>query len=288
MSRAALVTRLGRLAGLTAVAATAVAWPARAELIYSQRIERFEIGVRDESPATIWAALNRYGPLVDGRAAIGAASAQLRWSDVRIERSPQGCRVPGAKVHVSVTLTLPDWERKRQASLAMQQYWASVEDTVTVHEQRHATIWRETGEKIDRGLRALSVWMPCEDFEQRIADATEAVYRDGRRRQRSFDEDDRRQRRYQMCSAPQPHRTAMDDHTSPPRPEPAPSPSAPAQIATGQKPDPISNLALAGLAFLAAIAAYVGVMAVALRLGVDEDDAVFGSGPASRDELGPR
>lgn len=268
-------------AGVAAVAASIFACPALAQLSYEERIERFEIGVRDETPAAIWAALNRYGPLVDGRGAIGAAQARIRWYDMRTKRSARGCMLDSAKVQVSVTLILPEWERAWRTSPDMQQYWACVERTVTTHEQRHAEIWRETGERIERSLQSLAAWMPCDELQLRIEDATNGHYKVGQRRQMEFDAADRRRPRYQLCAAQSARENASADRLSrAPGTGPSGRSSASAS-ASAAEPDRIFddgglggtlvNLAIAIVVLLAGAAAYAGTMGLVMRSTSDDE-----------------
>lgn len=263
-------------AGVVGVAAFLSACPALAQLSYEERIERFEIGVREETPAAIWAALNRYGPLVDGRGAIGAAQARIRWYDMRTKRSAKGCMLDSAKVHVSVTLILPEWERAWRTSPDMQQYWTCVERTVTTHEQRHAEIWRETGEHIERSLRALAVWMPCDELQLRIEDATNGLYKQGQRRQVEFDAADRRRPRYQLCEAQRGREIVTADRFSPRASAGTVAgtgtPAAMQALAEdGGLGTTLLNLTIAVLVLLAAAAAYAGTMGLVMRSTSDDE-----------------
>lgn len=272
-------SRRSRVCFTAVVAAAAVIaglQPLRSEVIYEERTERFEIGVREETPAAVWAALNRYGPLVDGRGAIGAAKASIRWYDIKIRRTAQGCMVDSAKVHVGVKLILPEWERAWRVTPDMQSYWACVERTVTTHEQRHAEIWRETGERIDRGLRALSTPMACDELNVRIGETANRLYREGARRQLEFDEADRARPRYQMCESQRSRNMISADRPSPHvaivRSPPAAGASGKDRGADGGLVSALINLAIAALVLLAAAAAYAATMGLAIRFAASNDE----------------
>lgn len=275
--------------------------PLRAEVVYEERAETFEIGVRDGTAEDIWTAIRRYGPFIQGKHAVGSATGRLKWSDLSIARRGHDCRLERRSVSVSVVMTLPEWWRARSAPADQLDYWRCIERTVTIHEKRHAEIWRETGHAIDRALGRLDDWMPCDELRATIGDTADRLYQEGIRRQHGFDADERRRQRYQQCQ--QPAIAAAQDTMGAPRRSPPSSltgltsghPAAPARghsaakarVGTSptaallderdQEPDterlaernPLEDFggaAAALMAILAAFAGYAGAMAAVLAL----------------------
>lgn len=265
------------LCSALAVATVAIvsAAPANAEVAYQDRIEHFELDVMEENPAAIWNNLRRYGPLAG--AAIGAARGRLSWR-YKGRCSPKGCVVATARVSVDVTLMLPKWERSRTAAPAIRAYWTCVEETVTTHENRHAAIWRETGERIDRALHAMTDPVPSADFDDRVNEIANRLHREGVRRQAVFDEEDGRKPRYQLCARHLPATPKASPVASP-----RPTPALPANFPSTPAPDRdeawsdggllrmLANVAWAALAFGLVAAAYAAVMGIALRIGAETD-----------------
>ncbi len=275
--------------------------PLRAEVVYDERIENFEIGIRDGTAEDIWTAIRRYGPFIQGQHAVGSATGRLKWSDLSIARRGHDCRLERRAVSVSVVMTLPEWWRARSAPADQLDYWRCIERTVTIHEKRHAEIWRETAHAIDRALGRLDDWMPCDELRANIGATADRLYREGVSRQHGFDADDRRRQRYQQC--PRPAIPAAQDAIGAPRHSPPSSltsltsgdPAAPARGHSAAKAkvgvsqttarigerdqepnseglaerNPLEDLggaAAALLAILAAVAGYAGAMAAAMAL----------------------
>lgn len=285
-------------AALAAIAAgLATGGPALADVQYSERIKRYEIAVTEESPEAVMRGVRRHGPLVGGREAIGAAQGRVSW-ETRFTRSPQrGCFLESATVKVDVTLLLPEWERMWRVSPPMQRYWACVEETVTTHERQHARIYRETGEQIDQALRVITGWMPCDEMHERIGSTARRINQAGEARQRTFDEEDYRRPRYEQCLAVSHHRQMAADRrpaipraAAASRPQPAEE-AAPVRIDDGGLGTVVVNLSLAGLALLAAAAAYAGTMGLMIRTAArheDEDEDKGEDEPDQSDRTGTR
>lgn len=285
--------RIAVLAAPTVVAAMLMPATAAAEVVYRERVEYFEIGVRDGMPEDIWTAIRRYGPFIQGKHAVGSAAGRLKWSDLSIARRGHVCRLEAHVVQVEVVMTLPEWWRARNAPDDQLTYWQCIERTVTVHEQRHAEIWRETAEAIDRAFRRLDDWMGCDELRAAIGETGNRLFQEGARRQREFDDADRRRRRYEQCVRPQtatarplqappqgPPRSssgiAADRHTSASEPTNgldgksggmlgggAGTPQT-ESVAERDALDGLSSLAAGLLGILAAIGGYFGVMAGAI------------------------
>lgn len=175
---------------------------AEAEVVYRERVETLEIGLRDGVAEEIWAAVRRYGPFVRGQHGVGAASGRLNWSDLAIGHRGDRCRLEGHIVTMDVVMTLPEWRRVNDAPDDERSYWRCIERVLTAHEKRHAEIWRETADSVDRALRRLDDWMPCDDLRTAISETADRIYEDGAHRQRVFDADDRRLQRYKECPRP--------------------------------------------------------------------------------------
>ncbi len=247
------------------------ALPLRAEVHYREQVETFEIGIRDGTPEDIWTAIRRYGPLVQGKHAVGSASGQLNWSDLSIARRGGDCRLERHTVGVTVVMTLPEWWRAGRAPDDQRTYWQCIERTVTVHERRHAEIWRETAHAIDRALGRLDDWTPCNELRAAISTTANRLYQEGASRQRAFDDEDGRRRRYQQCPTPA---AAADART---RASPTTSGrlgerDRETEAENAAKENPLAELGAAAatiLAIIVAVAGYatalVAVMALANR-----------------------
>ncbi len=263
---------------------------AQAEVVYRERVETFEIGVRDGLPEDIWTAIRRFGPFIQGKHAVGSAQGRLKWSGLSIARRGHTCRLEAHTVDVEVVMTLPEWWRARSAPADQLAYWQCIERTVTIHEKRHAEIWRETGEAIDRAFRRFDDWMPCDELRAAIGETGNRLFQEGARRQRVFDDEDRRRRRYEQCVRPieaqpqpaqlrprdpqKPSAMGLSGERNPTAKDGAPldmrstgahlggSYSEPQAEAVAERNplDALSGLAAAILAIVAAIAGYFGIM----------------------------
>lgn len=194
--------RIAVLARLSLSGMLLLPFAAEAEVVYRERVETIEIGVRDGMPEDIWTAVRRYGPFVRGKHAAGAASGRLKWSNLSIARQGHRCRLEGQVIAMDVVMTLPEWRRANDAPDDERDYWQCIARIVTAHEKRHAEIWRETAEAADRALRRLDDWMPCDDLRSVVSETADRIYADGAHRQRVFDADDRRLQRYKVCPRP--------------------------------------------------------------------------------------
>ncbi|MBX9926929.1 MAG: DUF922 domain-containing Zn-dependent protease, partial [Hyphomicrobiaceae bacterium] len=150
----------------------------------------------------LWRAIWRHGPSQGrglGSTIVGTAQGTVSYQP-QVDRHPQqGCRLTDATVKVHVLITLPEWRRARFAPESEIDYWKCVRGTVTVHELRHAQIWRETAEKLDREFGRLSGWMPCSQLGLEMKASADEIVGAGMRRQRQFDEEDYSRRRYDRC-----------------------------------------------------------------------------------------
>ena len=188
------------MAILTFTIAGLAAPAAHATLHYEERTEALEIGAAATDRNSIWQAVRRFGPEVDGTHAFGTTGAKISWTR-SVQRGPLGCKIKSIDVTMNVSLALPAWQGRSRAAPDMQKYWDCVAKTATTHEKRHAQIWQETGRKLDDELSAIAEWMPCGQLDDLLKETAERIQTQARSRQAAFDDADRRRPRYEQCKA---------------------------------------------------------------------------------------
>ncbi len=194
------VDRRRHLAGLAAALVLLLPTLAYGEVVYAEQVETYDVGTRGGTPNDLWKSIGRFGPKLDGSDAIGTTGGSVAWGPYKATRTPQGCVIKDLKVDVSVKILLPEWQLSYTGTPASQAFWDCVVRTVTIHENRHAEIWRETGDRIDRALLGLGP-IPCNDVKSRVDQVARAIHGEGRERQAAFDAEDKRKRRYEQCFA---------------------------------------------------------------------------------------
>lgn len=171
---------------------------AQAAMNYEEAKQTFDIGAVGADPASIWEAVRRFGPDTVGPGRAGATSGQLRWSP-SVERTPIGCKIRRVDVTVSVTTTLPAWSNRYRASRKLQKYWDCLSTTAAAHEKNHARIWRDTGNRVDRELNAMTDWMACADIDEALKAKAQHIQSTARERHADVEQDGRH-KRFEACA----------------------------------------------------------------------------------------
>jgi predicted secreted Zn-dependent protease len=175
-----------------------VADSSRAEVRLQERTEFFDIGFVSGDPDQLWKGLQRNGPVTHTGVIVGTTKSNISLSRT-IQTTTAGCFVKSADVNLTLLVTLPAWSWRNSAPADHQAYWDCVERTVTVHENRHVGIWKETAQRIDTALNGMTVVQPCAELNARIGEVFGRLMQEGRSRQTAFDADDQKRQRYEKC-----------------------------------------------------------------------------------------
>ncbi len=192
--------RFGALGGLAALT-VALAPGAHADVQYRETVRTYDISGLIETPDDIWKGIRRWGPSEMWRSGtvVGTARGLVR-TKYQSRRNEAGrCSLTDMTVNVEVLIKLPTWDTIGSAPQHLQQYFACVRRTVTVHENRHAQIWYQTGARIAQASFAELDNVPCKDFSRRASEVYRRVFMEGRHRQAEFDRADAARRRYDRC-----------------------------------------------------------------------------------------
>jgi predicted secreted Zn-dependent protease len=174
--------------------------PVHAEPRYRQRIEHFDISSHVNSRREIWEAIRDWGPSQNlSSYIVGQAKPRIGYS-YRLRQKGGRCRFETLDVSVGVVIRLPSWDLKGFAKPALQQYFGCILKTVTVHEQRHAQIAYEAGERIEARFRSELEGAQCSTFADRAKAIYHEVLEEHGRRQSDFDQRDYARRRYEKCN----------------------------------------------------------------------------------------
>jgi predicted secreted Zn-dependent protease len=175
----------------------------RAEVRLRESTEFFDIGFVDGNPDQLWKGLQRNGPFAHTGIIVGTTKSNASLTRT-VQQTAKGCLLKSAEVNMTLLVTLPAWSWRNSAPPEHQAYWDCVERTVTIHENRHVEIWKETAHGIDTTLSELTVPMPCADLNGRVTEVFNLLMQEGRARQATFDADDRKRQRYEKCLPPTP------------------------------------------------------------------------------------
>ena len=184
-----------------AVALACVAPEANAEVHYEEKIEKFDILVHGKNATAIREAIRQDKPLNFGEHTIGTTTSKMSWQR-RARVSGSECRLEKVDIGLSVLISVPEWSLRDYARPDQQRNWDCIERLVTVHEHRHAEIWRETAQHMHREMTALTQPMSCSDLDQSLIRTFNEIQMRGKRRQAAFDDEERTSGRYERCVAP--------------------------------------------------------------------------------------
>lgn len=269
---------------------------ANADVAYQERTEKFDIQVYGNTAMAIREAIRLKRPASFDEHTIGTTMSTMNWSR-RAKVSRGECRLEKIEVQLSIVITVPAWPGRTLAPPEQQRHWDCVERTVTVHEHRHAEIWRETAQQIDRAMLMHTQPMSCSELDQNLARTYTDIHNRGKQRQAAFDAEERTNGRYEKCLPVRKNPTTAElksrrteRHIEPTnvrqRLEAADAPLAqdpPNSPATEPRADPGVGLesAIGAIAWMVAVigifvAGYLGVMWAALRFKTSDgaDDEV--------------
>jgi predicted secreted Zn-dependent protease len=191
-------TKLRRLAASLVVLACSGTSNGQAEVRLQERTEYFDIGFVSGDADQLWKGLKRNGPFTHTGTIVGTTKGHASVTRT-VQQTPTGCFLRSADVNVSLIVTLPAWSWRNNAPPEHQAYWDCVERTVTIHENRHVEIWKETAHRINATLQRMTDAMPCAEVTARVSDVFNRQMQDSRGRQATFDADDQKRQRYEAC-----------------------------------------------------------------------------------------
>lgn len=310
------LARLFAIAGLVGSIAGSIpllASPANAEVVYQERTEKFDIQVFGHTAMAIREAIRLKRPASFDEHTIGTTMSTMNWSR-RAKVSGGECRLEKIEVKLAVAITVPAWPGRDFAPPEQQRHWDCVERTVTVHEHRHAEIWRETAQQMDRAMLTHTQPMACAELDQTLARTYKDIHNRGKQRQAAFDAEEKTNGRYEKClpvrknpkmaelksgrkerqQEPKNVRQPLESADAPLVEVPQNSPETSARADRGDPGAGIEN-AMSAIVWMVAVigvfvAGYLGVMWVALRFKAndgpdDEADAVAETGVSQKPAL---
>ena len=146
-------------------------------------------GFTAATPEEAAAAMRDSGPEVRGERVPGATQLDISW-DYQVVRSGTDCRMHTVEVRVIITTTLPRWLNLSAAPAALQEQWASFEDAVEQHENRHRDINLAGARDVLEKLKSIGP-RSCVELAREAAARGEASLREHDDRNTEFDRDTR-------------------------------------------------------------------------------------------------
>lgn len=134
-----------------------------------QTTEYSSYPVTGRTPAEIYRAILKRGPIVDGGRAIAATTAQAVQSHT-MEQGPSSCRVTQFQLSFRFNVQLPKLANSAGLSPQDRYLWQQFGVFLKSHELQHTRLWLRCGQELERRVMALRA-RSCEEI-QRQADAT--------------------------------------------------------------------------------------------------------------------
>lgn len=138
--------------------------------------------------AELLASMRENGPLAarTGRRHFGVT--RIGWSQSwEYQRARGRCELLGTDIDLKLTIVLPEWTDREDATARTEERWERLYDDIVRHEERHAAIAREylakLREETDRPVSAPD----CPALEAGLKAGSQAVLRQHRNAQRAFD-----------------------------------------------------------------------------------------------------
>ena len=144
--------------------------------------------VTGETYRELLASMRRNGPMAarTGRRHFGVTEVEFRQS-FDYQEAGSRCELLGARIDLVMTIVLPEWTDRANASHTTVRRWERLREDIVAHEERHAEIAREYLEKLraelDRPVSAIS----CAALEAGIKARSQIVLDQHRRSQLAFD-----------------------------------------------------------------------------------------------------
>lgn len=153
-------------------AALMLFWPsflaqeARAETVQTTQYSSYPVS--GNSPAEIYRAILKRGPIVGGGRAIAATTAQAVQSNT-LQQGPSSCRVIQFRLSFRFNIELPRLVNSR-LSPRDRYLWQQFSGFLKAHELQHTELWMRCGQELERKVMAIRA-SSC-DKVQSMADAT--------------------------------------------------------------------------------------------------------------------
>lgn len=131
--------------------------------------------------------MDRHGPAgADGRRFHGYTEWAVRWR-YRYRPGRTGCAVTALETDLTVTMQLPRWLSRADASPAAIREWDRYSAALRAHEDGHAEIGASAAEAIRQSLSALRSASSCEALAKELDDRGMAIIEEHQAREREYD-----------------------------------------------------------------------------------------------------
>ncbi len=136
-------------------------WPEGFERSTTER-QNISYDVRGATPSEVWASIREVGPRdSNNRRFAGWTQWHISWY-VRYDQTGGNCRLAEAHVRTRITVTLPVWADRGNASPDLQASWDRFISALALHEDGHASRAIEKAAVIERGLTAVPPQPTCD------------------------------------------------------------------------------------------------------------------------------
>ncbi len=127
------------------------------------------------------------GPRIDGSVhAVAVANIKMT-PDVSFIPTSNGCAVKRARIKVRVTVVLPRWKNRGNASKKLGQTWDSLDLYTRLHEATHVAIADKYARRLEKDLEAINIRRSCEEAGKLAKNIIANTMRKHEREQSSFD-----------------------------------------------------------------------------------------------------
>lgn len=140
---------------------------ARGETVQTTQYSSYAVNGR--TPADIYRAILKVGPIVDGGRAIAATTAQAVQSNT-MQQGPSYCAVTQFRLSFRFNVLLPRLANTSGLSPQDRYLWQQFSAFLKAHELQHTRLWLRCGMELERRVMALRA--PSCDELQRQADTT--------------------------------------------------------------------------------------------------------------------
>lgn len=144
--------------------------------------------VNGDSPASIWADMRAKAPAgQDGNRYNATTAWKVRWH-FPFERNTEGCTTGDVTVDLTVTYTLPRWERSSSnASATVANQWDRYIQALELHEDGHADFGRRAARRIQSTLQSIPAQASCDALQKTANAEGQRILVDMRPEEREYD-----------------------------------------------------------------------------------------------------
>lgn len=176
------MARLGTIGLLAAVCGTLGAQP-----LVKERTHYYDVHGRDI--ADLYAELAAKGPSDGtGKRFDGLTAWEVSWNTT-YETTGQQCRVAGHEVKLDLTITLPRWAGRGNASKRDIAHWDGFIGALTEHENGHRDIARQSARDVSKLLAEFPAQSDCETLAREVDRRASALMKEAQVASAHFDEE---------------------------------------------------------------------------------------------------